>query len=159
FSAILKTHGTQLLTIESDQSALDLFVSTLGPASRLDDAARTLGVKALSVKASNELMIPQLMNAVQRLMGALAAWQFAANTRYMVQEDRVDTAMPPANKWLLLQDSMWAKSYHALAEATTTLNEPPTAQNSVSTVRELISNRAAELETTAIQAVYQEWDR
>ena len=159
FPATMKLHRPRLLKIESDKSALELFASTLGPALRLEDAAKTLGGQALPVRISKELLVPQLTSAAQRLMGALAAWQFAADIREAMQDNRFDVAIPPGHTWLTLQDGTWASPYHEVVETVTTLKQPPAPPDAAFSAKELLSNRAAQLEITAIQAAYQEWDR
>src|SRR5262245_47083052 len=74
FPAIILAHSDQLAKMDSDKAAVSLFVSAIGPALQLGDAARTLGANALPAKLAKELLLPDLTAAVHRLMGGLAAW-------------------------------------------------------------------------------------
>ncbi|HEY6085920.1 MAG TPA: hypothetical protein VIU63_11030 [Nitrospira sp.] len=75
--AILRDHANRLSAIDSDQSAKELFVSTLGPALHLADAAGTIGAKGLPAKLTAELLVAEITGSAQRLVAALAAWQLA----------------------------------------------------------------------------------
>src|SRR5678815_285688 len=48
FPSIIRAHSDQLAKIESDKGAGNLFVSAIGPALQMSDAARTLGSAPLS---------------------------------------------------------------------------------------------------------------
>lgn len=74
---ILTTHGDKLAAVDSDQSAKESFVTTLGPAVNLSEAAVIIGAKAIPAKMSKELLLGEITQSAQRLVAALAAWQFA----------------------------------------------------------------------------------
>ncbi len=80
FPSIIRAHSDQLGKLESDKGAGTLFVSAIGPALQLGDAARTLGTYPLPAKLANELLVPDLTSAVHRLMSSLAAWRLASIT-------------------------------------------------------------------------------
>ena len=63
FPSIVRAHSDQLAKIDSDKGAINLFVSTIGPALQLGDAARTLGSNPLPAKLANELLVPNLAAA------------------------------------------------------------------------------------------------
>lgn len=67
----------QLAPIDSDETALTVFTTTVGPALGLKDAAGALGAKRLPSKMVNELKLADLSQTVYELMAALAAWQLA----------------------------------------------------------------------------------
>jgi hypothetical protein len=73
FLSIIRAHSDQLAKIDSDKGAINLFVSAIGPALQMDDVARTLGANPLPAKLANELLLPELTDAVRRFMGSLAA--------------------------------------------------------------------------------------
>ncbi|MDW7655038.1 MAG: hypothetical protein SCG74_06695, partial [Nitrospiraceae bacterium] len=81
FPSIIQPHADRLAKLESDKEALALFVTTIGPALQLSDAAKTLGASALSVKIAKELLVPDLTAATHRLIASLAAWHLASTIR------------------------------------------------------------------------------
>lgn len=66
----------QLALLESDEGALRLFTTSVGPALGLKDAAGALGAR-LTTKMVKELGVPELSQSVSELMRALGTWQFA----------------------------------------------------------------------------------
>ena len=53
FPSVIRAYSDQLATIESDKEASNLFVSAIGPALQLGDAARTLGSYPLPAISPN----------------------------------------------------------------------------------------------------------
>ena len=167
FASIIQTHSAQLAKLESDKGAMTLFVSTIGPAIHLLDAARTLGATALPAKLTKELLVQDLTTAVQRLMGSLAAWQLAATVRQAVKEQQLTTiperlsGTAPTHAWLEQQGhASWHEALNQLAAVAaspewTTVNQGESTSVLLVTVLE----RAARLEVDSMQASYQEWDR
>jgi hypothetical protein len=91
--------------LDSDQSALDLFVGTIGPALALNDSAATLGAKGIPAKLANELLIPDITNSAQRLLAALTAWQLAERVTRSLTDGPAQAAgpvtVPPSQvEWL-----------------------------------------------------------
>jgi hypothetical protein len=78
FPAIMAAQGNALANVASDKDAMDLFITTLGPALHLNDASSTLGAKSLPSKLSKELLVEELTAAAVRLVGDLAAWRMAS---------------------------------------------------------------------------------
>ena len=76
-SHMISHKGDQLASIDSDGSAQALFISTVGPALGLNDAAGAVGAKRLSSKLVKELGLTELSQSVSELMAAMAVWQFA----------------------------------------------------------------------------------
>jgi len=74
---IVQTYATHVEKIESDQSAIDLFVGTIGPAIFLTDASSTLAAKGIPSRMAEELLIPEITKSAQRLLAALAAWHLS----------------------------------------------------------------------------------
>lgn len=70
---IIATNQEHLAHVESDQAARDVFVTTVGRASGLQDVVGTLAVQGLSPKLSRELLVPEITASAQRLVAALAA--------------------------------------------------------------------------------------
>ncbi|MDH4186860.1 MAG: hypothetical protein OEV08_07675, partial [Nitrospira sp.] len=86
FSSILQSHADRMAKLESEKDALNLFVTTIGPAIQLNDAAQALSAKALPAKLVQELLIPDLTAATHRLMASLAAWHLAFSVRQSVND-------------------------------------------------------------------------
>src|SRR3954466_6272316 len=57
FPSVIHAHADQLAKIEADKAATSLFVSAIGPALQLDDAARTLEATSLASKLAKELLV------------------------------------------------------------------------------------------------------
>jgi len=76
-SQIVSQKGSQLASLDSDGSAQALFISTIGPALGLNDAAGAVGAKRLSSKLVKELGLAELSQSVSDLMAAMAVWQLA----------------------------------------------------------------------------------
>ncbi|MEO5956840.1 MAG: hypothetical protein ABIR36_14285 [Nitrospiraceae bacterium] len=167
FASIMQAQSAQLGKLESDKEAISLFVSTIGPAIHMGDAARTLGTTALPAKLAKELLVPDLTAAVQRLMGSLAAWKLAVTIRQAVKEQQLTTiperlsGTTPSHAWLDQQGSAsWHEALHQLATVVaspewTKVNQGEPAAPLLVTILE----RATRLEVDAMQASYQEWDR
>lgn len=79
---VVSQRAGQLDPIDSDDGALTLFTTTIGPALGLKDAAGTLGAKRLPSKMVKELGLAELSQSVHELMAALATWQFADSIRH-----------------------------------------------------------------------------
>lgn len=78
---VVTQRGDQLALIESDEAALRLFTTSVGPALGLKDAAGALGAR-LPSKMVKELGVPELSQSVAELMRALGRWQFANSIRH-----------------------------------------------------------------------------
>ena len=167
FPSVIRGHSDLLTKIESDKEAHNLFVSAIGPALQLDNVARTLGTIPVSAKFAKELLIPDLTEAVHRLMSDLAAWHLATTVREAVrdQPQAIVTGKlirtPQTRAWLEQQrHAPWYNSLHQLSEV---VISPEGAQDnqgaSVSTLQVTVLERAARLEVDAMQAAYQDWDR
>jgi hypothetical protein len=74
---VVKSQAAQLAALDSQAGALSAFTTTLGPALGLRDAAGTVGAKGLPAKMVKELGVADLSASAQKLMAALAAWQWA----------------------------------------------------------------------------------
>ena len=79
---VVSQRGDQLATIDSDERALQLFITEVGPALGLTDAAGALGAKRLPNKMVKELGLAELSQSVHELMAALATWQLADSIRH-----------------------------------------------------------------------------
>lgn len=74
---VVKNHAAQLAALDSNGGALGAFSTAIGPALGLRDVAGTVGTKGIPAKMAKELGVAELSLSAQKLMGALAAWQFA----------------------------------------------------------------------------------
>lgn len=81
-----------LTSIDSDDNALKLFTTTVGPALGLKDAAGALAAKRLPSKLVKELGLTELSQSVHELMAALGTWQLAESLR----RDTSPTSTHPA---------------------------------------------------------------
>lgn len=167
FPSVIRTHSDQLAKMSSDKAAVSLFVSAIGPSLQLGEAAQTLGANALPAKLAKELLLPDLTAAVHRLMGGLAAWHFASVVRQAVSDQQFRSSperqlgSPQAMAWL---DHQGNASWHdSLGQLSDVVASPEWAKGNVgdpsATLSATALERAARLEVTAIQGVYEEWDR
>jgi hypothetical protein len=83
---VVRTNADRLEKVESDQSALDLFVTAIGPAISLPDVASTIGAKGISPQMAKDLLIPDITKSAQRLLAALVAWQFSTRVTSTLTE-------------------------------------------------------------------------
>jgi hypothetical protein len=91
----------QLAAIDSDNKAITLFTTTIGPALGLKDAAGALGAKRLPSKIVNELRLAELSESVSDLMGQLATWQFADSVGHHTDRSSTATSLPAGQQeWL-----------------------------------------------------------
>ncbi|MFO0697893.1 MAG: hypothetical protein U0236_01600 [Nitrospira sp.] len=88
---VVAERADQIALIESDEGAVRLFTTTVGPALGLKDAAGALGAR-LPSKIVKELGLAELSQSVSELMNALGAWQFANSLR---QETGPSTPIVP----------------------------------------------------------------
>jgi hypothetical protein len=167
FPSVIRTHSHQLAKIESDKDAINLFVSAIGPALQLGDAARTLRMNASSVKLMNELLVPDLTAAAHRLIGNLSAWRLASTVREAMKGRQLATVheqlfgSPEARTWLDQQRNMpWNDP---LTQLTILITSPEWAResqgDSIPTLLVSVLEQATRMEVAAMQATYQEWDR
>ena len=70
---IIQANAESLEKIESNESAVNLFVGGLGSAASLSDVASTLGAKGIPAQLAKELLIPEIRQSAGRLVAALAA--------------------------------------------------------------------------------------
>ena len=167
FPSIVRAYSDQLARIASDKIAGNLFVSAIGPALQMDDVTRTLGANPLPAKPAHELLIPDLTEAVHRLMGSLAVWQLASTVRHAVRDQQLEAVTerlleyPQAKAWLDQQKQ--APWHDSLSQLSDVVSSPEWAKGnqgeSVSPLLVTVLERAARLEVDAMQASYREWDR
>ena len=164
FPSIIRAHSDQLARIESDKGASTLFVSAIGPALQLSDAARTLGTNSLPIKLANELLLPDLTAAVHRLMSSLTVWRLASTISQAVRDRQLAPVTerligsPQARAWLDQQgNTPWHDTLNQLSDALASPEWAKADQDEPIVVTTL--ERAARLEVDAMQASYQEWDR
>ena len=164
FPSIIRTHSDQLAKLESDKGAGNLFVSIIGPALQLGDAARTLGRNPLPNKLLDELLVPDLTAAVHRLMSGLAVWRLASTVRQAVRDRQLApvteglVGSPQARAWLDQQgNAPWHDTLSQLSDVLTSPEWAKVDQEGPIVVTSL--ERAARLEVEAMQASYHEWDR
>lgn len=94
--SVLRAHGDRLATVDSDQSAKDIFVTTLGPALHLSDIAGTIGAQGLPAKLTKELLLPDITRSARRLVAALAAWHLAETISQSLAESAPKKPLSPA---------------------------------------------------------------
>ncbi len=165
--SVVRTYADQLTEIESDKEATSLFISTIGPALQLSDAARTLGALPLPAKVSKELLAPDLAAAALRLMGSLAAWHFASSVRQAAGDQQLRMVTEPlfgsprTRAWLDQQEKApWHDALQQLSGVMDILESTKRNQgNSTAVPLVPVLERATRLELVAMQAGYQEWDR
>lgn len=164
FPSIIRAHSNQLGKLESDKGAGTLFVSAIGPALQLGDAARTFGTNPLPAKLANELLVPDLTSAVHRLMSSLAAWRLASIISQAVRDRPLAPVTegllgsPQARAWLDQQgNAPWHDTLSQLSDVLTSPKWAKADQEDPIAITAL--ERAARLEVDAMQASYHEWDR
>jgi hypothetical protein len=167
FQSAIHAHGARLAAVGSDKEAIDLFTAFIGPALRLDDVARTLTAKSITPKLSQDLLIPEITQVVQKLIGDLAAWQLAAIVQQAVKDERLPGMTDKLSEssirreWLALQGrTTWLQSMNEVAQTLATIESPPPVQEGPRQVKLVtLSQQAGRLEVEALQAAYQDWDR
>jgi hypothetical protein len=98
---VVAQRAEQLAGIDSDEKAMTLFTTTIGPALGLRDAAGALGAKRLPSKIAKELRLAELSESVAELMGALAAWQLAESVGRDANQSTTTGSLPAARRdWL-----------------------------------------------------------
>jgi hypothetical protein len=133
----------------------------------MGDVARTLGANPLPAKLAKELLVPELMTAVHRLMGSLAAWHLASTIRQAVKDQQFSTVTerligsPQSRAWLDQQGKApWHDSLNQLSDVVASPEWTKGNQGeSTSTLLVTVLEKATHLEVEAMQAGYQEWDR
>lgn len=98
---VVSQQAGQLAPIDSDEGALTLFTTTIGPVLGLKDAAGALGTKRLPSKMVKELGLVELSKSVHELMAALATWQLADSIRHDAEPSPVVLSLSSARQdWL-----------------------------------------------------------
>ncbi len=104
WSSILSNHGSRFTAVDSDSAAKELFVSTIGPALHLSDAAGTIGAKGLPAKLAHDLLLPDVIRSAQRLIASLVAWQLAERSSQVLgspgREPLPSPSSPDQLEWL-----------------------------------------------------------
>ena len=167
FPSVIRAHADQLTKMESDKEARNLFVSAIGPALQMGDVARTLGANPLPAKLVKELLMPDLTEAIHRLMGGLAAWHLASTVRQAVRDQQLATVTkqlfgsPQTRAWLDQQlNAPWHDSLNQLSDVVASPEWAKGNQGEISaSLVVTVLERATRLEVEAMQAGYQEWDR
>ena len=120
---VVSHHAGQLVTIDSDASAMSLFTTTVGPSLGLQDAAGTLGTKGLPATVAKELGVAELSQSVYQLMAALAAWQSAD---VVIRGSEMVPSPPTTQETSARQDWLQATSHlSTLADFFQMLREQP----------------------------------
>ena len=167
FPSVIRAHSDQLAKIDSDKEAISLFVSAIGPALQLGDAARTLGANPLQPKLANELLVSELTATVHRLMGSLAAWRLASTIRQAVGDQQLSMqtdrlyGSPQSRAWLHQQGKTARHdTLNPLSDMVASSEWGKGIQGESASSIPLITvlEKAARLELDAMQASYQEWD-
>jgi len=167
FPSVIRAHSDQLAKIESDKGASNLFVSAIGPALQLGDAASTLGANPMPVKLMKELLVPDLTAAAHRLIGHLSAWRLASTVREAVKARQLTTVTEQlfgsaeARAWLDQQGkTSWNDSLNQLSVLVASPEWAKESQGgSTPTLLVSVLEQAARMEVDTMQATYQEWDR
>ncbi|MGE0468382.1 MAG: hypothetical protein AB7L09_05035 [Nitrospira sp.] len=98
---VVTQRAEQLAAVDSDEKAMTLFTTTVGPALGLKDAAGALGATRLPSKLVKELRLAELSESVSELMGALAAWQLAESIGRDGNQSSTTISLPAArHDWL-----------------------------------------------------------
>lgn len=129
---VVGQRANQLAPIDSDEEALKQFITTVGPALGLKDAAGALGARRLTSKMVKELGLAELSQSVSELMAALATWQFADSISHPDARSSTGISLPAAARqdWLrgrsrtgslpdlfrLLQENLTAGTSQATAQ-------------------------------------------
>jgi hypothetical protein len=102
---VIKSTHERLASVESDQAATELFISTVGPTLGLNDVAGTIAAKGLPSKLAKELAVSDITASARRLVAALAAWDLADNASQALRQPTTasapNTSLSPAKlEWL-----------------------------------------------------------
>jgi hypothetical protein len=167
FHVVMHTHAAQLMEVESDKGAIDLFVSSIGPALQFGDVARTLAATSLPAKLSKELLVPEITQAARQMIGDLATWHLATTVQQAVQDNHLPIVTgqlwgsSTRREWLALQGrTTWLNSMNELADTLTASEGSPTGQEDATSTRLVkLLEQVSRLEIEALQATYRDWDR
>lgn len=105
---VVKNQAAQLAGVESNQTAVTVFASSVGPALGLRDAVGTLGAKGIPAKMAKELGLAELSQSVQQLMAALAAWQLADSLLQASEPSSITSPTGAREEWLMANGSWQA---------------------------------------------------
>ena len=105
WAGVITTHGNELARLQTDQSAVELFTGTIGPALALHDAAAAVGAKGIPPKLAKDLLIQEITNSARRLVGGLTAWLVAERITRVVAKNPDQGAADlagssPQTEWL-----------------------------------------------------------
>lgn len=147
---VVKNQAAQLTGVDSNAGALTAFSTSIGPALGLRDAAATVGAKGIPAKVAKELGVAELSLSAQRLVAALAAWQFAEavmqETEPSSNADLPALAIPAgAREEWLMANGPWAALPDLLRLTQAAAQPESTQQNSQAQRTELAlaANRLA----------------
>lgn len=102
---VVAQYADQLTAIDSDENAMTLFTTAVGPALGLQDAAGALGATRLPSRIVKELRLAELSESASDLMSALALWQLADSvSRDAVQSPTATAFSETRHDWLRTRD-------------------------------------------------------
>ena len=165
--SIVDAQRAKLIAVDSDKGAIDLFVSSIGPSVNLGDVARTLTAKSISPKLAKDLLIPELTQAAQALIGDLAAWHLATIVQQAVKDKRLRgvpeelLGSSTRRQWLAQQGrTTWLTSMNELAQTLPSPERSATNHDEAATLTLItLSDQSGRLAVEALQAAYHNWDR
>ena len=76
-SKVVTEQGDDLAALDSNASAMTLFLSKISPSLGLQDASGILGAKGLSSQMTKELGLDEMVQSTHELMVALTTWHLA----------------------------------------------------------------------------------
>jgi hypothetical protein len=158
--SVLRAHGDRLETVDSDQSAKDTFVTTLGPALHLPDVAGTIGAKGLPAKLTKELLLPDITRSAQRLVAALAAWQAAEAITQSLAEPMLQKplqSVPSSTRLEWLNANGPFPSLMPILQPTTAVAQTPSSETEPVSDRIALAVAAGRASIEASQQVVSEW--
>ena len=107
-SEIVVQPSSPLPTIDSDQTAIALFATTIGSSLGLKDPTAAVAAKQLPGKVAQELRVAELSQSVSELMAALAVWQWTDSISRSSIDSIAAIPFPSVTKreWLLTRSQV-----------------------------------------------------
>jgi len=157
-SQMVSQKGSDLASLDSDGSAQALFISAIGPALGLNDAAGAIGAKRLSSKLVKELGLAELSQSVSDLMAAMAVWQLADAIVHDTPHSTTSTSLHATKQdWIKSRGKVTSLSDLLRLSQADPRTEPPHATASPKNTELLLAANRAALEASQ-KATAAWWD-
>lgn len=162
WTKLAETVANHIEKVETDQTAIDQFIGTIGPALSLNDVAQALGAKGIPPRLAEELLIPEIRASAKRLMAALVARHLSGRLTGLMDDhatqEKSSPGIPATQTQWLVDNGPFPSLTVALQEVTAVEKQQADPANHPGPSPTLLVS-AGKLAEEANQQAMEEWWR